>query len=290
MTARLISDLSEDLYHADEIGEDAPSASSSALRTLLAKTPLHAKGEHPKLTDTPTSKQSTPMDIGTAVHAALLQGKDVVVPVDHTDFRTKAARDERDAARNYGMIPMKRADYERTLEIVDAVNAQIGAFADTPPLLVDGKAEQTIVYTDRGVLCRVRIDHLRNDFTVAEDIKTEGRSANPLDWERKTMFERAYHVQAAMYVRGVEALTGTKPEFRFIVVESVAPHAVAVFSPSARAYELADEQLDYALDTWAKCLSTGHWPGYAQRTYYISPPAYIESAWLDYQYLEEAAA
>lgn len=290
MTARLIQNLPDHLYHQDDVGEDEPTASSSVLRTLLDKTPLHAKGEHPKLADTPTAKQSTAMDIGTAVHAALLQGKDVVVPVDHTDFRTKAAREEREAARAYGMIALKRAEYERALEIVDAVNKQIGLFAETPPLLVDGKPEQTIVYTDRGVLCRVRIDHLRNDFTVIDDIKTEGRSANPLDWERKTMFERAYHVQAEMYRRGVEALTGKKPAFRFIVVESLPPHAVAVFSPSKRAYELASEQLDYALDTWARCLSTGEWPGYARRVHYISPPAYIESAWLDYQYLEEAAA
>jgi hypothetical protein len=219
----------------------------------------------------------------------LLQGKDVICPIDHPDFKTKVAREERDAALEWGMIPMKRADWERAHSVCAAVETQLGRYVAEPPLLVDGVAEQAIVWEERGVLCRALLDWFRDDRTTIDDIKTDGRSANPLLWDRKTMWEYRYHVQAQFYRRGAHALTGVWPDFRFIIVESQHPHAVTVVTPGKRALELADEQIDHALDTWAQCLSTGEWPAYTNRVVHIDPPAYVESQWVDHQYLQEAA-
>lgn len=42
-----------------------------------------------------------------------------------------------------------------------------------------------------------------------------------------------YDLQAALYLEGVERLTGTRPRFLYVVVESVRPHSVWVQEPSA---------------------------------------------------------
>lgn len=287
MTARMLVGLSAEDYHADNA--DGISLNSSVLRTLISQSPLHAKESHPKLATTPIVKETAAMDFGTAIHAMLLGGANVVVPLDHDDFRSKAAREERDAARQYGLIPMKRPDWERAQAVYQSVTTQLGRFDAEPPLLTDGQPEVTIMCELNGVLCRVRADWLTHDLGAIDDIKTEGRSANPLDWQRKMFDDYLYHVQAQFYRRAVAELAGRLPDFRFIVVESKPPHAVSVISPSPRAYELADEQIDWALDVWSRCLSTGDWPGYARQIAHIDPPAWAESQWLDTQYLEEAA-
>jgi hypothetical protein len=61
-----------------------------------------------------------------------------------------------------------------------------------------------------------------------------------------------YDLQAALYLEGVERLTGTRPRFLYVVVESVRPHAVWVQEPSAE--DLARARLDLC-DARARFLS-----------------------------------
>ena len=71
----------------------------------------------------------------------------------------------------------------------------------------------------------------------------------------------AYHWQWAFYYDGFERITGCKPAMVEIVVESAAPHAVAVYRIPDHVLERGRQEYRDALTTLAQCETSGVWPG-----------------------------
>ena len=84
-------------YHAGPC--PAPELSNSLIKVLLGQSPLHAWTKHPKLNPGFRQYESDKFDRGTAAHSMLLEGEDNIVIVDAEDWRTKAAKEAREAAR-----------------------------------------------------------------------------------------------------------------------------------------------------------------------------------------------
>lgn len=276
-----------DEYHADPAEE--PSLSRSVASILCHSSPAHARAAHPKLNPDMERVDKVSFDIGTTAHALLLQGEDVAVVVDAPDWRTKDAREQRDAARALGHVPLLAKDWQRVHEIVAAAREQLAQVDADPPLFQDGKPEQSIIWQEQGVTCRARLDWLHNDYAAIDDLKTDARSANPDTWTRR-MFDndKGYDMQARFYQRGVKALTGIEPEFRFVIVETTPPYAISVVSLAPSAQEIADAKIDYALKCWRRCLDTGRWPAYDTRIAYAELPGYEEARWLEKEAREAA--
>ena len=70
-----------------------------------------------------------------------------------------------------------------------------------------------------------------------------------------------YHWQWAFYYDGFERITGRKPAMVEIVVESAAPHAVAVYTIGEIVLDLGRDEYREALAQFAECERTGVWPG-----------------------------
>lgn len=279
--------LTADDYHADKLAE-VPSLSSSIARILINESPAHAYASHPRLNPAYESPVEQKFDIGTVVHQLLLDEQAKVEVVHFDSWRTNEAKQCAEVARAQGRTPLLAKDWARAQEIADAIRQQVAGLEVDPPLLTDGKPEQTLVWTENGVACRARLDWLRDDRTAVDDIKTTTRSANPATWSR-TIFGIGYDVQAAFYLRGVKAVTGSDAEFRLCVVETAPPYALAVIGLSPAALALANEKVDWALATWAKCLAEDSWPAYAKQVAYADLPSWEESRWLQRE-AEEAAA
>jgi hypothetical protein len=194
-----------DQYHADQIDDTRPSLSASLACVLFAKSPAHAYVQHPRLNpDFAQPEAKKAWDLGTVAHSLLLEGyANVHVVEGVTDWRTKDAQAERDQARAEGKTPMLRHEFEEVSAMVDMAREELAAWTVDPPLLTDGKPEQTVTWDEDGVLCRCRPDWLRDDYTVVEDVKTTARGADPGYFSRKTVYEHGYDVKAAMYLRGV---------------------------------------------------------------------------------------
>lgn len=268
-----------DAYHSDNLG-DTPTLSSSIARILISESPKHAWTAHPKLNPDHQPTVAEKFDVGTCAHSLLLEGESAVVVIDAPDWRTNAAKNERDAARAAGQTPLLLKDFAAVERMCEAVKGQLGSLAVDPPLFADGKAEQTLVWTESDVLCKARLDWLRDDRAAIDDLKTTSRSANPETFSR-TIFSSGYDVQAAWYLRGLQAVTGADAEFRFVVVETAPPYALSVISLGPAALELANAKVDWALAAWQKCLADDSWPGYAKRVAYATPPAWEETRWLE---------
>jgi PDDEXK-like domain of unknown function (DUF3799) len=272
-------------YHADPCPE--PSLSSSIAKMLCLSSALHAQHEHPRLNPAAVHEDAEHFDIGVAAHAALLEnGADNIEIVYAPDWRTKAAREQRDAARAAGKTPLLESAIANLIDMVASLRVQLKRHTDGgAAMFKDGEAEQTLIWIEDGdVWCRARVDWIRTDPYAIDDYKTTSASANPDTWAR-TMFSAGHDLQAAWYLRGLRAITGERLDdpaaFRFAVQETFAPYAASVIALNPDAMMLAEKKCEYAIDKWREARATNDWRGYPRRTAYATLPTWHETWWLE---------
>ncbi len=277
-------------YHQDEIA-DTPSLSSSIAHLLIHATPRHAWTAHPRLNPDWQPDERNVFDRGDAAHQVILEGDwSNIATVDAKDWRTKDAANQRDLARERGQTPLLAHQVECVRDMVNAVRDQLAHHDATPPLFTAGKPEQTIVWEEPGgVVCRARVDWLRDDLAAVDDLKTTAKSAHP-DAYSRALFGVGGDVQVAFYLRGIHALTGAVPAWRWVVVENTPPYALSVISPGPDVLELGRRKVDRAIALWRECLERDEWPAYPTRVTYANVPAYEEARWLEREAEEQVAA
>lgn len=281
-------DVPERVYHGDPL--PTPSLSSSVAKTLQNESPGHAWWAHPRLNRAKAlevEKSTKTQGMGTALHRLILgKGRPLKV-LNFDDYKTKAAREARDAAEAEGLTPLLAKDMDKANEVAEAAKRQL-AHTDVAPLFADdaGDAEVTGAWQEaNGIWCRMRIDWLpkivmEGGHVTVVDLKTTGDSANPSEWSRK-MFDFGGDIQTAFYERGLRKLVPSikTVDFRFVVIEQNAPFAISLCRVGNQALEEARETVDLAVKMWGSCLERGtaleHWPFYdTESTHVIDPPVW----------------
>jgi len=266
-------------YHADPA--PTPSLSSSIARELLSRSPRHARFAHPKLNPAYRDEEEDRFDLGSAAHAYLLEGESGFVLVDKPDWRTKEAREARDAARAAGKLALLTHRWESVQAMVQAAQDQLDAHQDPPRPFTFGKPEQTLVWQEGETWCRARLDWLHDHGGHVEDYKTTDGSAQPDAWTR-SLYSMGYDVQSAFYLRGLRAL-GVEGMFRFVVQEVYPPYALSVIGLAPSALDLAERKVEWAIRAWGQCLKSDRFPGYPTRTCWAELPPWEEARWLERQ-------
>jgi len=261
-------------YHADRLLDNHMTVSASLLKILLKKTPRHAWLAHPRLNKDYLMETAAKFDIGSAAHALLLEGQDAVVVIGADSFRTKDAKEARDAAYEAGKIPLLTAQAADVVAMQIAALAQLKNHEEAFDAFAEGKPEQTLIWQEEGgIWCRARLDWLKERTGAIWDYKTT-TSAQPDDWQRR-LFDLGGDLQEAWYRRGVKALgLSNDPQFRFIVQEVEAPYALSVIGLTPAAQALGEMKVWRALEIWRWCRANDRWPGYPNQTCYIEPPAW----------------
>lgn len=289
-----IYSISAEEYHRDCC--EKPSLSATIAKMLCDDSPLHARTAHVRLNPAaPTEEEVDHLNIGTAAHALLLEGLAVAEVLDFPDWRTKAAREARDAAREAGKVPLLTKHWGAVLAMATSARAQLSRHRASD-MFTDGKPEQVIVWKEGDVWCRARLDWLHDSLLNIDDYKTTGATANP-EVISRTLFQNGWDIQAAFYLRGLQAIrahtmdvaefrNSRLPDFRFAVQETYPPYALSVVALGPDALMLAEKRVTYALDKWHECLRTDTWPGYITDVAYASLPAHLEARWLEKE-LEE---
>lgn len=274
-----IHEISAETYHADPC--DRPSLSSSIAHLLVTASPAHARAAHPKLNPELEREEESRFDLGTAVHALLLQGLDKAVVVDAPDWRTAAAKQQRDEARVHGYVPLLTEQWERVRAMEAAARVQLEQLEISPIPFTDGKPEQTLIWEeDDGVVCRARLDWLRDDHQAIDDFKSTSASAEPARWVR-TMYGIGGDVQVAFYLRGFRKVFGESPAWRFVVQETFAPYALSVVDLAPSALAIANDKVEYAIQAWRRGIRDGVWPAYDRRLASLEIPTFEELRWLE---------
>jgi hypothetical protein len=273
-------------YHADPCA--APSLSSSVAQILLRESPRKAWFSHPKLNPTYKEDHDAKFDMGTCAHAVLLENDaSRIAVVDADDWRTKAAKEQRDAARAAGKTPLLARHYEAVRKMVDVALAfiegsEIAEFWHAK----DAGSEVTGVCQEKGVWLRCRFDRFAPSASFIGDYKST-TDASPEGFSRQIV-RMGYHVQEAFYRRVARILSIHKPKFIFLAQSVEEPFECSLHGCDSALQEIADAEVQRAIDLWRECLQKNEWPSYGGRIHWTVP-----STWQmrDYeQRLMEAAA
>lgn len=269
----------EEEYFADPC--EVPSLSQSIAHTLITKTPYHAWLEHPRLggVGRPPTKAK---DRGTLVHSALLgAGRELAVIVAD-DYRTKAAREQRDAARAEGLLPVLKKDAEGLLKVISDLRSALLQKG----IRLKGASEVAVTWEEETtagpVVCRGLFDHVLMDQGVIYDLKT-CRSAHEKAITSHVI-EYGYDIQRAAYMSALRKLRGKvtgREDFVFLFVEELpeeSPVRVIVHPVQLSGVfrQLGEMKWERACETWARCRRDDKWPAYHEgnRPTQIEPPGW----------------
>lgn len=270
--AAVIRDLPHEDYHADL---DGPSLSQSVANRLL-ESPLNAYAEHPRLggkSRPPTKAQKG----GSLMHGLVTGVMPPMAILDYQDYRKKEAQIARDEAMEAGLQPVLRRELE-------AAQAQAADLRDRLTAMnIDLAAmekELTIVTPEvvDGVEIRLksRLDFLElaDDYATIWDLKFVASADPNRFWQ--SMLNFGYDVQRAAYVEAVERafphLAG-RVEMWFLLVETDTPaRQISICRPAGSMRSRGEFRWRRAKGIWARCLSTGIWPGWSEEIHEIECP------------------
>ena len=273
-------DISSEIYHADPC--PVPSLSRSAIKQLLYDTPYHCWLNHPRLN--PGYKENDgggKFDLGTAAHQLLLEGGDSIAVIEYDDYRKGAAKQERDEAREQGLTPLLRKQYDEAIKMVAVAEKQISQCKELKitDFRKDGDTELSYIWQEEEAWCRVRPDWISKDRKIIIDYKTTGMSANP-ESINKHVVSMGYDIQAGFYTRGVDAVEKSKPVFILVFQETNEPYMCSFVGLDPEFLEMGKQKADYGLFLWNKCMKSGEWPGYpTERIAYIDAPSWSLVHW-----------
>lgn len=230
----------------------APGVNISSLKALR-RSPAHYKHA---LTE--EDQESSALVVGTLVHQARLEPQNlsyVVRPAEFTDWRTKAAKEWRDAQK----LPVITPDEE---EVVLRCAQALREVPLIEQMARAGHRELTCFkrHERTGLLLKGRADLVSLDASGHRwgcDIKTviEGMAARS-QFERRVS-EYDYHLQAAYYMDLFDL-----HHFIFIAVEKEGYPGVGPYELDAESIRLARRTNEAFLQTLAECQSSNSWPSY----------------------------
>ena len=250
---------------------------STALMTL-DRSPAHLR--HDLLHE---RKRTPAMELGTAVHTALLEperfAREYVLAPTKWDGRTKAGK----AAK------IKFLQENAAKEVLWYDDAQVvkglqeGVNTNATAKLIfgnEGPVETSFLWEDpnTGVRVRARADKLvrfkhKKTGDVARwivDLKT-CKDANPQEC-RAEIARRKYYLQAALYSRIIEALTGEPHRFVFLFYEKVQPYAVSCVELNRDSMKAANGHVDRLLALYHRCVERDEWPDYSEKVHTVALP------------------
>ena len=270
-------------YLADPNPE--PSFDSGTAWTLITRSPRHAWHGHPRLNPAGVSDRSNAMDLGCACHAMFLEhDQSRIVVVEAEDWRTKAAKEERDQAYAEGKIPLLTEQFETAKAIVEQsflALARCEEVQELAPVKVLPITEQVCLWQEGETWCKARPDFVSGDYKVVLNYKTTKASADPASFGTGMLIRSGYHVQAYHHARGVFSDTGVNPACVWLVQETDPPYAASILGMSPALQALAESQWKYALGVWRNCIQSGHWPGYPDRVCWVEPKPWDLDRWSD---------
>lgn len=249
---------------------NVPAFSYSVAKTLIQKSPRHAYLEHAKLGGQ-AKERTKSMDIGQAVHTALLGKGDKFIKSPYDDFRSKEAKEWRDSQPS-DVIILKSNEFEKIDEIKSHFYAQMmdcglwGVFESSQNELI---AE----YEYDGIYTISMLDAFNENYGVIFDIKTT-TDASPDACQRK-IIDFGYDLQSTLYKKAVEIirpnLTG-KVRFIFLFIEVEAPYCLTSIELDNMFQYIGEFKLNKAANIWRECIDTNIWPNYSQDIIIIEPP------------------
>lgn len=255
-------------YHERRVGV----VSKSALDQL------HRSPAHYREWVNSGGKVTPAMAFGSAFHCALLEPEvfteTYACEPDFGDRRFKANKEARKAwlAENAGKQPISAGDMEAIRGMMESIRNHklVGR------MMADGQAEFTVSWQDEdtGLPCKARADYYVAERSMVVDIKTTIDASH--DAFRRTIANRRYFVQDALYRWGFKSAGEPIKYFVIVAVEKEPPYAVAVYALDEDAIGKGYTAAWQDIQTMADCVREDRWPSYNERIQTVGLPPWVE--------------
>lgn len=265
-------DLSDAAYRAIH------AVSQTGLKIVGQESPAayRWKMDHP-------DEPSESMVLGSAVDCLALEPErwsSLFAERPDVDGRTKEGKAILAAFEPGSRRVIKRAAVEQAHAIADAVLSHPTA----GPLVSTTQHQISLVWEDEDcrALCKARLDMVRCGSdglaSLIADLKTcRAGAAHLLAWPRYA-YGLGMHYQAAMYVDGWAALTGETLPWLWCAVETEPPYHVGVYQADPGWIWTGRDAYRAALECYAWCRETDHWPGYSTEVKMVALPVWAARA------------
>lgn len=278
---------------ADYFSDPAPqpSLTQSIAKIILDRSPLHAWYAHPKLNPDYVHDDAHKYDVGNIAHTLLIgRGKTIEVLEDFDDWRTKAAKEQREAAAAAGKLAVLGKHFAKADRMVSSARTQL-AQRGLDDLFTEGHGEVVALWQEDDIWLRMMMDWLTTDRMTYCDYKTTLQSASPIKLDNK-MWSDGWHIQAAMAERALDANDPTshgRRDYLFVVQEAEPPYLLTVARITEAPLTMGRKQLQHAVDQWGMCMASNIFPGYPLETVVPQMPGWAEQQWLAREVEEEDA-
>lgn len=269
---------------------DGPSVSSSGLRTIELKTPLHYwdksylnPNRDPDATDT-EELEADHFRIGRAGHMLMLEpqlfNRTIAVrPEKYDSWRTKESKEWLAHQQRAGKTILTQVELKRA----QGVAATLQAHPWHSEGILGGLVETSMIARDpvTGIWLKSRPDSIPLDDAFADLKIMSDASPKAVDKSIRTL---GYDMQMALSGVCMFLLTERTIDQNWIIAcESSRPHAIHVAALSVQSVYWARIRLRHALEVMAKCLKDNYWPSYGADGQEVSPSDYDVKVWEKYQ-------
>lgn len=275
-----VEGMPAETYHADAVASEC-SLSASMAESYIAATPMHAREKCARLNPDYEREDKTSFDIGSAFHAYMTGTGSAVHRVEADGWTTKAAREERDAARERGMTPLLADQHDRLMRMVRSARLQLRA-SGLGDVFEAGVCEASAFWRSGGVWNRARPDATLFEERIVYDLKSTAELADPDKWTKRS-YGFGVDVRAAHYLDGMDVLhPGPTPwRYRFVVVEVKPPHGLSIVELDEAALEIGRRKIKAARDLHRECLAADRWPCWPAAVAVMQPPPWEMERWLN---------
>ena len=274
--------MSMDWYHAQ--CTTGPSISSTGLRKIDMQSPWHFWAESNLNPNRyPERDQSDSLILGKATHCLLLgdevfDEQFIFVPDDAPNRpspqQLKAYEENRATEIGTRSVEFWRDFNERAkgrlfltseqIQKIGYMTENVRRNPEAVQALTGTLTEISLIWQDEmtGVWLKSRPDVIPDNGFDFGDLKTFAPRSKTIERSvHQAITEHGYDMQMALAIMGVEAVAGTTAnECVLVMVQSVAPYTVTPVRLDDETIYWAKVRLRKAINTFAHCLATGHWP------------------------------
>jgi len=244
-----------------------PSISSSRLRTIFYRSPLHYWCYSELNHEAEVEKESEAFVLGRAAHHLLLGEDDfstlfIARPETLAGKPWQGNRTECRAWLEWQATAGRAVLLPSDIKTIRGMARSLAAHPLVKAGILNGDVEQSLICKDSetGVWKKSRPDCIPNDSGDFADLKT----TTDVDYEHlsRTIADYAYHQQAALVAECYKQITGRPmTSFSLVFVEKSPPYCVRVVTLKDCDLERGALQNRAALRIFADCLASGEWPG-----------------------------
>lgn len=268
--------LTMEQYHGDCC--EAPSISSSGLRTIWSQSPAHYFETSPynenawetrvvdgvEMVLRKDQDERPHFSLGRAAHHLLFLGRKgfdqefVTRPSKWRDWRTNEAKAWKADQLRAGRTIITDGE----LDQITGMARALGAHPLVKAGILDGYVERSLIWKDEetGAWLKSRPDCIPNDSGDYADLKTT--ASVETDSLARSIAGFGYHMQGALVgMASREVLKREMQTFTLVFVETKPPHCVRVVAIKPDDIARGEKQVRAAARQFADCCIASHWPG-----------------------------